>query len=662
MDSLVIQFEKRLKRFTPEERRKLIKAANLSETLHHDQKRASGEPYFIHPMKVAEILVDMQMDCETVAAALLHDLLEDTDVTADDIRKGFGKQVQNLVEGVTKISILQAKNLSVQRSETIRKMLLAMTKDIRVILIKLADKLHNMSTLEHHPLPKRKETAQECLDIYAPLAERLGIFWLKAELEDLSLKHLNPNVYKQITEFLESKQKERSSYLKRVENALQTEVKKERINISVFARAKHRYSIYLKMKVRDKGLGEIYDLLGIRIICETINECYTLLGIVHKLWPPIDGRIKDYIAMPKANGYQSLHTIVMAFRGQVIEVQLRTLEMHMRAEYGVAAHWRYKSDIKGSRMKLRDIALVTKLKSWDGMWNASDEFLKEIKREILRDSIYVFTPKGDIIELPTGSTAIDFAFHIHTEIGNRCIGAKADGSIIPLNHELRNTQVIDILTSANARPHLNWLRFVKTASARSKIRHWLNHHDTNLILDRNIIAKRKPALETEPDDIKPEPEEIKKRIIDHSKMSLKIGNERNMMIQIARCCNPSSGDQIIGYISRGRGIIVHKKRCSNLRNIRDIEQRSVDVEWEAFSPRSTQRFKISSRMTSDLFSEIEGAVRKHKGHLIEGKLDEDERGNLRGAFTLELEHKDDFKKIMKSIRTIPTVLNIQSTQ
>lgn len=662
MDSLVVQFEKRLKRFTPEERRKLIKAANLSETLHHDQKRASGEPYFIHPMKVAEILVDMEMDCETVAAALLHDLLEDTEVTADDIRKGFGKQVQNLVEGVTKISILQAKSISVQRSETIRKMLLAMTKDIRVILIKLADKLHNMSTLEHHPLPKRKETAQECLDIYAPLAERLGIFWLKAELEDLSLKHLNPNVYTQITEFLESKQKERSSYLKRVENALQAEVKKEGISISVFARAKHRYSIYLKMKVRDKGLGEIYDLLGIRIICDTINECYTLLGIVHKLWPPIDGRIKDYIAMPKANGYQSLHTIVMAFGGQVIEVQLRTLEMHMRAEYGVAAHWRYKSDIKGGRMKLRDIALVTKLKSWDGMWNASEEFLKEIKREILRDSIYVFTPKGDIVELPTGSTAIDFAFHIHTEIGHRCIGAKADGSIIPLTQELRNTQAIEILTSANARPHLNWLRHVKTASARSKIRHWLNHHDTNLILDRNIIAKRTPALETEPDDKRPEPEEIKKRIIDHSKMSLKIGNERNMMIQIARCCNPSSGDQIIGYISRGRGIIVHKKLCSNLRNIHDIEQRSVDVQWEAFSPRSTQRFKISSRMTSDLFSEIEGAVRKHKGHLIEGKLDEDERGNLRGAFTLELEHKDDFKKIMKSIRTIPTVLNIQSTQ
>lgn len=661
MESLVEQFEKRLTKYTAEERQKLGKAAKLSESFHHGQKRASGEPYFIHPMKVAEILVDMGMDCETVAAALLHDLLEDTDITAEDIRRKFGKQVQTLVEGVTKISIIQAKSRTVQRSETIRKVLLAMTKDIRVILIKLADKLHNMSTLEHHPISKRKETAQECLDIYAPLAERLGIFWLKAELEDLALRHLNPGAYAQITEFLESTQKERNSYLNRVEKALLVEAKKEKIEIEVSARAKHVYSIYHKMKVRDKELGEIFDLLGVRVMCGEINECYALLGIVHKLWPPIEGKIKDYIAMPKANGYRSLHTVVMAFGGQVMEVQLRTPEMHMQAEFGVAAHWRYKSGARDGKMKVRDIALVNKLKSWDGMWNESEDFLKEIQREVLKESIYVFTPKGDIVELPKGSTAIDFAYHIHTEIGDRCIGAKANGSIVQLNQELENTQVIEILTSANARPHLNWLRNVKTARARSKIRYWLNHHDQDLILDRNIIAKRKPSPEPGPIETAPEPGEVKKRIIDHSKMSFKIGNERNMMIQIARCCNPASGDEIIGYISRGRGIIVHRKNCPNLRNIRDFEQRNVDVQWEAYSPRSTQRFKISSRMTSDLFSEIEGAVRKYKGHLIEGKLDEDESGNLRGAFTLEIDDQDDFHKIIKSIRTIPTVLNIQST-
>ena len=656
MEHLLEQFEKQLKRYSPQDRGKIMRAAQWSANLHLSQKRASGEPYIIHPLKVAEILIDMELDPPTITAALLHDALEDTAASIDSIRKEYGKQVAILVDGVTKISILQAKNKTVQRSETMRKMLLAMTKDIRVILIKLADKLHNMGTLEHHPMSKRRETAQECLDIYAPLADRLGMFWLKAELEDLSLKHLNPEVYEQIRLSFSEKKPERTRYLKKVTRAILSESRKQGLKISVTARAKHLYSVYRKMKIRDKDLHEIYDLLGVRILCETESECYALLGIVHGLWPPIEGRIKDYIAMPKANGYRSLHTIVMSYGGKVMEIQIRTNQMHLSAEFGVAAHWRYKSRQSKDRIKPQDIALISKLKSWDGMGNTSDDFLEEIKREILNDSIYIFTPQGDIVELPNGSTALDFAYYIHTEIGNHCIGAKADGNIIPLNRTLKNTQAIEILTTSNATPHVNWLRNVKTARARSKIRHWLNHHDENLIVDRSIIAKRK-APEVAPT---PATSEIVTSVIDSEKIVFKIDNERNMMIQIARCCSPTTGDAILGYVSRGRGIIVHKRTCSNLKNINEIKDRTVDVEWEAVSPRSTQRFHIHARMTSDLFSEIEGAIRKYKGHLIEGKLDEDERGNLRGAFTLELDRQEDFTKILKSIRTIPTVMNIQS--
>ena len=659
MEDLILDFEKHLASYSDAERKDILKAAKWSEELHKGQSRASGEPYFIHPLKVAETLADMDMDKESVIAALLHDVLEDTDVPSETIRKLYGKQVESLVNGVTKISILQVKSKTIQRSETIRKMLLAMTKDIRVILIKLADKLHNMNTLEHQPRDKQRATAEECLDIYAPLADRLGIFWLKGELEDLSLKHLKPDVYDQIKEFLAVRKVEKRNFLRKVERAILNETKNAGLDIKVTTRAKHIYSVYRKMKYREKELAEILDSLGVRVICNSIHECYHVLGIVHALWPPIEGTIKDYIAMPKANGYQSLHTVVMSYQGIVIEIQIRTNQMHMRAEYGVAAHWRYKANSSEGRLKPNDIALINKLKSWDGMANESEEFLGEITHDILKDSIYVFTPKGDIVELPAGSTAIDFAYHIHTEVGNHCIGAKTDGNIIPLNRELKNTQVIEILTSSKASPHVNWLRHVKTSRARSKIRHWVNHHHENLIVDRTIIAKRKadePAAEPEAKDEGP----IVKSIIDRDKVVFKIGNEKNMMIKIANCCNPTTGDDIIGYISRGRGIIVHKRNCPNLRNINQFEQRSVDVEWEAVTPKSTQRFRVNARMTSDLFSEIEGAVRKYKGHLIEGKLDEDERGNLHGAFTLEIEKQEDFKNLMKSIRTIPTVLNIQS--
>ncbi|MCK4542279.1 MAG: bifunctional (p)ppGpp synthetase/guanosine-3',5'-bis(diphosphate) 3'-pyrophosphohydrolase [Spirochaetales bacterium] len=667
METLLKRFGERLNEYTERERTFILDAAHWAKEQHQDQKRASGDPFFVHPLQVAEILVNMRMDAETIVAALLHDILEDTKVTKKEMQERFGKEVLSLVNGVTKISVLKSKSKNEQETETIRKMLFAMTKDIRVIIIKLADKLHNMGTLQHLKPERQKEIASECLDIYAPLAGRLGISWLKAELEDLALKHLNADVYSYIKESMAARKEEREDYLKEVERAIRDASLAEGIKIQITTRAKHFFSIYKKMKKRNKEIDSIYDLLGIRILCDSESECYTILGLVHKLWLPIEGRFKDYIAMPKSNQYRSLHTTVMGYKGRLIEIQIRTRQMHWTAEYGVAAHWAYKKGRNPDRIKPEDLLIINKLKSWNGKRISSGEFLEEIKRELLKDSIYVFTPKGHIIELPKHATPIDFAYHIHTEVGNHCIGAKADGSIIPLTAELKNTQVIDIMTSRNAHPHLNWLKFVKTSRARTKIRQWLNRHDDNLIIDRNIIAKKKAPhppeeqKQTPPQEVPPEGEQIVKRVYDSSKVVFKIGGEKNMLISIARCCNPISGDAIIGYVSRGRGIIVHKKNCPNLKHINDFSHRSIEVEWEAATPKATKRFRVTAKMTGDLFSEIEGAIRKYKGHLIEGRLEENERGNLTGSFIMELDRGDDYKMVMKSIRTIPSVLNIQSS-
>ncbi len=670
----VEEFTAKLSEYTEQERRQILAASTHAQELHKDQLRDSGEPYFVHPLQVAEILVDIRMDAQTVIAALLHDVLEDTLVTRQDLRREYGREVESLVNGVTKINIVKAKNKNVQEAETIRKMLFAMVKDIRVILIKLADKLHNMRTLQFKAEPRRRAIAQECLDIYAPLAGRLGISGLKDELEDLSLKHLNHEAYDQIKAFVAQKRGERAEYLKRVEQAIYEAAEKEKVETSVVTRAKHFYSIYQKMKRRGKGIDEIYDLLGIRVLCSGQTECYTLLGLVHQLWMPIEGRFKDYIAMPKANKYQSLHTTVMCYGGKLIEIQIRTFEMHRIAEYGIAAHWLYKQQFSSDGVKPEDLAIINRVKSLNGFRITSGEFLDEIKRELLKDSIYVFTPKGDAIELPKGSTPIDFAYHIHTEVGNHCMGAKADGAIVPLKEELKNTQVIEIMTSPQAHPHVNWLRYVHTTRARSKVRAWLNRHDETLIIERNIVARKKAGHPHH--DLKAAPKSENEtpagsaalhggtghleshQIMDTSKVGIRIGNERNMMIRFAQCCSPSTGDEIIGYVSRGRGIIVHRRNCTNLGYIADFKERTIEVEWETVSPKETRRFRVTARRTLDLFSEIEGAVRKYKGHLIEGKIEETDSDHLEAVFTMELEHRDDFKRVMKSIRTVPAVMNI----
>ncbi|AFG37882.1 RelA/SpoT family protein [Spirochaeta africana] len=648
--------------YSPAEQEQIMRAARTSKKLHQGQMRESGDEYYTHPLQVAEILVGMRLDPPGIIGALLHDVLEDTTMSRQELREQFGKDVEALVNGVTKISLVKAKNKSVQEAETIRKMLFAMVKDIRVILIKLADKLHNMRTLGFKNQQRRIAIAQECLDIYAPLAGRLGISWLKDELEDLSLKHINPQAYAQIKAFVAQKKQERGDYLQRVQKAIYDEADKEGFSISVETRAKHFYSIYNKMRRRSKDLDEIYDTLGIRILCNSPTDCYALLGLVHKLWMPIEGRFKDYIAMPKSNRYQSLHTTVMCFGGRLIEIQIRTFAMHNTAEFGVAAHWLYKDNTPGSPQS-HDLAIINRVRSLNGLKITSNEFLDEIKREILKGSIYVFTPKGDAVQLPKGATAIDFAYHIHTEIGDHISGAKADGAIIPLREPLRNTQVIEIMTSPQAHPHVHWLRYVRTTRARSKIRHWLNKHDENLILDKSIVARKRGSAQEQPlppkSPAKTKSSEVDtSTIMDTKKVGVRIGDERNLMIRFANCCHPKTGDPIVGYVSRGRGIIVHHRDCKNLKHISEIENRTIEVEWETVSPKVTRRLQVTARKTPNLFSEIEGAIRKVHGHLIEGRVDESDNGNLDARFTLEIERAADMESIIRAIRSLPSILTI----
>lgn len=673
-EELVKRFLQKVTTYSPEDYAKIEKAAYFANTKHENQKRKSGEPYIIHPLAVAETLIQLNMDADTVCAGLLHDVIEDTDTSEEIITENFGKNVCELVQGVTKIANIKSLSKSAQEAETIRKMFLAMSKNMPVIIIKLADKLHNMRTLQYMEPTRAKEIASDCLDIYAPLADRLGIAWMKAELEDLSLKTLKPDTYQYIQDYLLAKKSEFDKYLETVKKKIANACIEAGIkNIKITTRSKHTYSIYMKMKKRRKEIDEIFDILGVRVICNTVPECYTLVGIIHQLWPPMEGRFKDYIAMPKANNYQSLHTTIMAMNGVILEIQIRTYEMDQIAEYGVASHWAYKANIGAQNssswvnMDSQQLSrIATKLKSWNSEIEQSESFMEDIKSELLKDTIYVFTPKGQAIELPIGATALDFAYMIHTEIGNHTVSAKANGSIVPLGQPLENTQVVEILTQKNAHPRVTWLKYAHTTSARRKIRAWLNKYDENLLIEKNIIAHKKdlvaaisnePPAPVAPEDLQ-DSEIVRKVNNDYKKSSVTVAKNKNMMISLAQCCNPVPGDSIVGYVSRGRGIIVHKSDCPNLVHMSEIEQRKIEVEWETAAETITRRFMVTSKRTQDLFSEIEGAIRNHSGHLVAGSLIDDEIGNLVGTFTMECDNEESFKKVVKSIRNIPNVIKI----
>jgi GTP diphosphokinase / guanosine-3',5'-bis(diphosphate) 3'-diphosphatase len=708
-------------------------AAAWSKARLAGQLRASGEPAFFHDLRVARILLELGMDADSVVAGLLHDALDsaltaggldgatggaavapgrpsgkvDAKAQAKTVREEvaaeliarFGESTESIVEGVSKLAALKAKNKTVQAAETIRKMLFAMTRDIRVILVKLADKLDNMRTLKYLPEERQKDIASECIDIFAPLADRLGVSWMKDELEDLSLKALNREAYDQIKSIVAAKKGEREKYLARVEAAVREASAAEGLTVEIQARAKHFYSIYQKMRKKGKTPEELYDLLGVRLICESDNDCYTLLGIVHRIWKPIDGRFKDYIAMPKANGYRSLHTTVMGFEGRLLEVQIRTSDMHRVAEYGVASHWLYKKGMTAETPRPEDLPIVNRLKEWSEFLSQGAEYLEEIKRELLKDSIFVFTPQGDVVQLPAGAGPLDFAYAIHTDIGNRCMGAKADGQIVPLDGELKNTQVVEILTSPQAHPTMNWLPLAKTSKARQRIRAALIQSGEVLAIDRNIVAgRRAPSAEehraqghSQSEEKKPKEEKasregmveqhivhepaeeghgattVYRRVepgeaVRNENAGVAIGGAKNLMIRIAGCCRPVTGDAIVGYVSRGRGIIVHRADCTSVAAIPDFAERRIEVSWESTASFTTARFRLTAKRSPDLFAEIEAAVRKFQGHLREGRLGERGDGTMSGSFTMEVEAREDVKKALKAIRSIPMVLSIEEDE
>ena len=550
-----------------------------------DLKRKCGKPYYLHPFRVARILAQKNLGADTIISCLFHNILEVDPGCLGEIEDKFGKDVSVICYGTAKITSLNINSTSIHNADSIRKMLFAMVDDIRVILVKLADRLDRMRNLRSVSPQAQKLIAKEVLDIWCPLASRLGMSDVKSEMEDLSLKYSNPAVFQQIKSIVSQKKQERAEYLDKSVRKISDAAKEIGIDVQISSRAKHFYSIYQKMRKRNKEPGELYDLLALRIICNTNTECYTLIGIVHGLWKPLEGRFKDYIAMPKANGYQSLHTTVMC-EGKPLEIQIRTKEMHDIAEHGVASHWLYKKGTNKDLVKAQDLSIINKLRALRDEDLSDENFFSELKNEILGDSIFVFTPKGDVKELPSGSNAIDFAYSIHTGIGEKIVGAKADGKIIALTAPLKNTQIIEIITNPNAHPTQSQLLAVKTSKAHQRIHAWLSENDPTFI-DRDAEQKKESANAAlarqrelkRPSDKKRKSAEKKDPDSRYSG-KIRVENDSNFVVTVARCCCPVPGDPIVGYISSKRGITVHRADCLTYLRIPLIENRSVNVEWD----------------------------------------------------------------------------------
>lgn len=550
-----------------------------------DLKRKCGKPYYLHPFRVARILAQKNLGADTIISCLFHNILEVDPGCLGEIEDKFGKDVSVICYGTAKITSLNINSTSIHNADSIRKMLFAMIDDIRVILVKLADRLDRMRNLRSVSSQAQKLIAKEVLDIWCPLASRLGMSDVKSEMEDLSLKYSNPAVFQQIKSIVSQKKQERAEYLEKSVRKISDAAKEIGIDVQISSRAKHFYSIYQKMRKRNKEPGELYDLLALRIICNTNTECYTLIGIVHGLWKPLEGRFKDYIAMPKANGYQSLHTTVMC-EGKPLEIQIRTKEMHDIAEHGVASHWLYKKGTNKDLVKAQDLTVINKLRALRDEDLSDENFFSELKNEILGDSIFVFTPKGDVKELPSGSNAIDFAYSIHTGIGEKIVGAKADGKIIALTAPLKNTQIIEIITNPNAHPTQSQLLAVKTSKAHQRIHAWLSENDPTFI-DRDAEQKKESANAAlarqrelkRPSDKKRKSAEKKDPDSRYSG-KIRVENDSNFVVTVARCCCPIPGDPIVGYISSKRGITVHRADCLTYLRIPLIENRSVNVEWD----------------------------------------------------------------------------------
>ena len=699
------------------------KAYDLAFEAHKEQKRESGEPYITHPISVAMILADMGMDTNTIVAGLLHDVIEDTDYTYEDISNIFNVEVANLVDGVTKLGKIKYKSKEEQQADNVRKMLLAMAKDIRVIIIKLADRLHNMRTLKYMKPEKQKKKAQETLDIFAPLAHRLGISKIKWELEDLCLRYIHPEEYYDLVNMIAEKRVEREKFISRIIKELKENLDKANIDSDIEGRPKHFYSIYRKMVNKHKSIEQIFDLTAIRILVNTVKDCYAVLGIVHTIYKPIPGRFKDYIAMPKPNMYQSLHTTVIGSEGKTFEIQIRTFEMHRTAEYGIAAHWKYKSGINGTDSK--DMTFENKLTwlrdilEWQKEAVDATEFMEGFKLDLFSDEIFVFTPKGVVINLPAGATPIDFAYKIHTDIGNKCVGAKVNGKIVTLDYKLKTGEIVEILTSSSSRgPNIDWLNIANSNQARSKIKQWLRkarreenlergkemldkeckkqslvfsdlskgplydkllkrYHLNNVeeiyvaigegeLLSSTVISKLKENVvkQVSEEELNKNIEEqiakTERQIKKKQNYGVTVKGLNNIMVRFARCCNPVPGDDIAGYITKGRGVSVHRKDCSNFKAIVEKQrEKVVDVSWgteKGAAYVAELEVKAEDRMC--LLSDVMLVITDSNLSLLSLNAKSGRNGVANINIQVKIDNIEQLKELMKKIRRLQGILDV----
>lgn len=704
------------------------KAADFSEQAHSGQFRKSGEEYFVHPTQVAAILAELKLDPDTIATGFLHDVVEDTDYTLEDIETEFSKTVAVLVDGVTKLGKIKYKSHEEQLAENHRKMLLAMANDIRIIMVKLADRLHNMRTLKFHRVDKQRSISNETLEIYAPLAHRLGINRIKWELEDTALRYLNSQQYYRIVHLMNSKRYEREQYITDTIEKISESIDELNIQADIYGRPKHIYSIYRKMKDQKKQFSEIYDLLAVRVIVDSIKDCYAVLGAIHTKWKPMPGRFKDYIAMPKANMYQSLHTTVIGSRGTPIEIQIRTEDMHRIAEFGVAAHWAYKEGITTKN----ESDTINNQVNWfrdlidlqDDSRNAS-EFVESVKEDIFKDKVYVFTPKGDVMELPSGAGPLDFAYNVHTEVGDKTIGAKVNNKIVPLNYKLQNGDIIEMMTSPNSfGPSRDWINLVTTNKAKNKIKRFfkLQDREVNIEKGRSLVEKQLLDMDFVPKDIltktamkdaaqrfnmpseqdmlaavgfgelsaftlvnrltekaRKEREKVKQEEVmetveqkapkkEVNKMKIRheggivIEGADNLLIRISHCCNPVPGDEIIGYITKGRGISVHRNDCPNAKMTEENENRFIEVEWEDRGNANIDyetELMVEGYNRSGLLNEVLHVVNSTTKNLtsVNGKVDK----NKIAVITLKIgiQNLSQLDKIVDKIKNIPDVYSVR---
>ncbi len=681
-----------------------------SARAHSGQVRLSGEPYLSHPLEVADILADMRLDVESIAAALLHDVIEDTEATREDIEDMFGKGVAHIVSGVTKLSALPSTTKVAQQAESLRKMILAMADDIRVVLIKLADRLHNMRTLKYHRKPEKQVTiAQETLDIYAPIAARLGIFWIKYELEEIAFYYTERDEYKKIDAFVDKARNEKEDYIKEVNQKLNEKMEEMQLPCNIKGRYKQHYSIHQKMVSQNLEFEEVYDIIAFRLILDSVPMCYAAMGAIHSMWKPIYYKIKDYIGNPKPNMYQSIHTTVVGPKGERVEIQIRTQDMDRIAESGIAAHWSYKEGTKVDENTGELFAWIRNLVENQENYNDPDEFLENVRIDLYPDEIYVFTPLGEIKILPKKATPVDFAYLIHTEVGAECTGAKVNGKIVPLAHQLKTGDKIQIMTTKGHTPSSDWLNFVKTVKARNKIRAWINAREKersyslgremcektfrkksqsfNALLksgdikrvaeifgfqkEEDLIAhvgfgkltplqvlnKALPELEKEVKE-----EGILQKLVKRRKRKESTGvivkGLDDILVRFSKCCNPLPGDRIRGYITQGQGVTIHRKGCVNI--LKTSKERQIDVEWsQDFTETYPASIEVRTEDRFGLLADIASVISKYKSNILNAQTETQETGTGHFYFTILVASSGQLRKIMSDIRKVKKVINVK---